>query len=318
MKLEYRRWLISTQFGGDGLDFATYSHRLRQLAQTDAGLAVSVSVHHSVCVKPIMDEGTPEQQHTWLPQLTTGVGAFALTEACSGSDATAARLTATPTPEGGYVLNGEKLFITNAPTATVFVLFAQLNQRLTGFLVPGNTPGLTVTLGEAKLGLTTSPWGGLHLHHCILPCHALLGQPGKGFDLARRTLVGGRIGIAAIALGLADRCYHFMHTQAKGLNNPIYTQQLAHWATQQAAAEQLVQQAVYAYAHTAEATVPASMAKAFASRVCFAWAQALLDWHPHLPPNHPVVVGWADAKALEIVEGTNEIQHLVIAKQLLN
>ena len=310
-------WLVPTAYGGHDLPYADYIACLRAMARLDGGYAVAVSVHHSVCVLPIVRFGTPAQQQQWLPLLaqTTGLGAFALTEPGSGSDATAARLKAELKHDGTYCLNGEKLFITNALTATVFVLFAQLNDRMTGFLLPNPTPGLTILPGDAKLGLTTSNWGALQLDNVCLPGDALLGQPGKGFDIARSVLGGGRIGIAAISLGLADRCLAFW--LAHRSENALWQDRLAHWHTQIAAASSLVTQAI-ACRHTVQATQSASFAKAMASQTCFALAQETMErFELFHQPQHPVSLAWADAKAMEIIEGTSEIQRLVIAKQLL-
>jgi acyl-CoA dehydrogenase len=315
-------WFISPEFGGEGLSFAVYCDRLRQLAQTDAGRAVTVSVHHSVCVAPIMAFGTFAQQTTWLPQLTRTWGAFALTEPNSGSDAKAAELVAVPT-EGGYYLSGEKLFITNAPIAGVMLIFAQLHGRLTAFLIPSPSPGLTIVPGDEKLGLKTSPWASLHLDNVWVPNDALLGEPGQGFAIAKDTLIGGRIGIAAIALGLIDRGMGWLQQQQQGNEHDTVTgaeaDGLAWWATQQTAAAHLVKHAVALRAAKQPALLAASMAKAFASKTAFALCQHLLACYPACAtPTHPIAVAWADAKALEIVEGTNEIQHLVIAKALLD
>jgi acyl-CoA dehydrogenase len=314
---QWHGWLIPVEYGGDNLPYADYISRLRAMARLDGGYAVAVSVHHSVCVLPIVKFGTPTQQQHWLPLLATppGMGAFALTEPGSGSDATAACLKAETQPDGSYGLNGEKIFITNAMTAIVFVVFAQLSGRLTGFLMPANSPGLSILPGDAKLGLTTSNWGTLQFCQVILPPTALLGQQGKGFDIARSVLGGGRIGIAAISLGLADRCLDFWLTQPR--DNPFLTDRFAHWHTQLAAATALVNQAI-ASRHGSQATLTASFAKAMASQTCFALAQETMErfalFHQ---PQHPVSLAWADAKAMEIVEGTAEIQRLVMAKQML-
>jgi len=313
----YFGWLVPTEFGGQGIDYTDYIQRLRYLAQHDGGLAVAVSVHHSVCVLPLVLFGTAAQQNTWLPLLAKGPGwgAFALTEPSSGSDATAARLKADPLDNDQFALNGEKLFITNALNASLFVVFAQLNGRMTGFLLPNPYPGLSVQPGDAKLGLTTSNWGSLHLDNVVLGPDAMLGNAGAGFDIARAVLGGGRIGIAAISLGLADRCLaHWMENKDK---NAMTQSRLAHWTTQLAAASALVKQAIQCK-QSVDETLVASMAKAMASQVSFALAQETMErFELFHQPQHPVCLAWADAKAMEIVEGTSEIQRLVIAKQLL-
>jgi acyl-CoA dehydrogenase len=317
-------WMIPKPYDGLDLPYADYIDRLRALARMDGGQAVAVSVHHSVCVLPIVQFGTAQQQAFWLPLLAKGpgLGAFALTEPGSGSDAAAASLKAEQQADGQFVLNGEKLFITNALTAPVFVVFAQLDGRLTGFLLPNPTPGLTVQTGDHKLGLLTSDWGNLQLDNVVLPLDALLGQAGKGFDIARYVLGVGRIGIAAIALGLVDRCLAFWQTELltqATTPNRLMEDRLAHWHTQMAGAATLVNQAVDCRLQgLPDATLAASMAKAMASQVCFALAQESMErfglFHQ---PAHPVSLAWADAKAMEIVEGTSEIQRVVIAKHVL-
>jgi alkylation response protein AidB-like acyl-CoA dehydrogenase len=359
------QWLIPLQWGGLGLDYPDYIKALTTLARADAGLAVAASVHHSVCVVPLLHYGTPDQQRQWLPQLTQGPewGAFALTEPNSGSQATAAQLKAT-LEHDHYVLNGQKIFITNALQAKVFIIFAQVNNRLTAFILPNPTPGLAITPGDEKLGLHTSTWGSLHLDNVKLPIAARLGEEGQGATIMKDVLVGGRIGIAAIALGLAEQCLEIwqtamttpMTTPMKPPNNtpqqhpnshealglPLLDyHHLGQWHTQVAAAQQLVAHASQQRHQGQDATLTAAMAKFFASKTAFAVAEAAMAYvgpttDAHFFENYQSSPGglpglhslknaqrqhlqnaWADAKALEIVEGTNEIQHIIIANCLL-
>jgi alkylation response protein AidB-like acyl-CoA dehydrogenase len=267
---------------------------------------------------PLLQYGTPQQQAQYLPMLSQGpFAAFALTEANSGSEANAAQSTVVHQADGMYCLNGHKQFISNAQQAPLFVVFAQLKGRLTTFLLPAPTPGLTVLPGDDKLGLNDSAaWGQLHFDHVILPPQALLGQAGHGLGVAKACLDGGRIGIAAIALGLTHRCLTWWQQQQP--LSPLATSQLAHYSTQQAAAMQLVGHAAWLKYKGLPVDQAASMAKLFATQLATCMTDYLLDSDAlHNPPkNHPVLSAWADAKALTLVEGTNEIQHLIIAKKL--
>ena len=201
---------VPKEYGGAGADVLSAALAVEELSKYCASTGDIVATHNGLCCDPILANGTEEQKQKYLPMLTTGrhVGAFALTEPNAGSDAskgqTVARL------EGDhYVLNGSKIFITNGYVADIFVVFAMTdkskgNHGISAFIVEKDFPGFSVGKHEVKMGLHGSPTAEIVFQDCIVPKENLLGQEGKGFKIAMQTLDGGRIGIAAQALGIAE------------------------------------------------------------------------------------------------------------------
>ena len=201
--------LIPTEYGGAGLDALAFAICIEELAQACASTSVIVDVHTSVGSEPILLFGTEDQKRKWLPRLASGelLGAFALTEPASGSDASSLKASARRTGSG-YVLNGTKTFITNVGHAGLYVVFARSGpeERAAGvsaFLVPADTPGLRIGQVFKKMGLNGSPTGELVLEDVVVPQENRLGSDGQGFTVAMRALDSGRIGISGQALGIA-------------------------------------------------------------------------------------------------------------------
>jgi len=202
--------LIPREYGGTGLDALAFAICIEELAQACASTAVIVDVHTSVGTEPILLFGDEDQKRRWLPRLASGelLGAFALTEPASGSDAASLKMTARR-HGNGYVLNGTKLFITNIGRAGLYIVFARTGQEekadgVSAFLVPGDAPGLRVGQIFAKMGLHGSPTGELILEDVNIPVANRLGAEGVGFRIAMRALDSGRIGISGQALGIAQ------------------------------------------------------------------------------------------------------------------
>jgi alkylation response protein AidB-like acyl-CoA dehydrogenase len=321
-------------YGGAGVDALSYVMVLEELAKVSASLATSLSVHLSVGALPIVTAGTEAQKQHYLPKLATGelIAAFGLTEPNSGSDASAGETRAERQADGSYVLNGTKLFITNALIARIFVVTAKTATKdgkpsLTAFIIDKDTPGFTVTKGEPKLGLCGSDWGELRFEHCLVPADQRLGDEGKGMSLFLKCLETGRVSIGAISLGIAQACLDASREYAlqreqfhKRLADMQAIQfKLADMATGIEAARALV----YNAARLKEAGKPfikeASMAKLFASETanrCAREAVQIFGGYGYTK-DFPVERYFRDAKAMELVEGTSQIQRLIIARQLL-
>lgn len=201
---------VPKEYGGAGGDNVLYTMAVEELSRVCATTGVVVSAHTSLCCAPIMEHGTEEQKRKYLPKLASGewIGAFGLTEPNAGTDASAQQTTAVR--EGDhYVLNGNKIFITNASAANVFIIMAMTDKSqgtrgISAFIVERDFPGFSVGKKEKKLGIRGSATCELIMENCIVPAENLLGKEGKGFSIAMKTLDGGRIGIASQALGIAQ------------------------------------------------------------------------------------------------------------------
>ncbi|HUY61733.1 MAG TPA: acyl-CoA dehydrogenase family protein [Candidatus Dormibacteraeota bacterium] len=328
---------IPVASGGAGADRSTLAAVIERLARACASAAVLLDVHLSVAVDPIVAWGTPAQRQHYLPPMAAGewLGAFALTEPGSGSDAAALRTRARPVA-GGYRLDGTKTFITNAGAARVYVVIARTDDAspggaITAFLVEADTPGLRVGPPLRKLGLRGSPTAELTLEGVELPASARLGPEGEGFRIAMAALDIGRIGIAAQAVGIAAGALDAVlaHRRAAALAgtadprgprapDDLATADVAEMATRIVAARALTAVA----AATADAGQPltriASMAKLFATDTAMAVTAAAVDWcaPDSAGQDHPAAIRFRDAKATQIYEGTNQVQRLVIARAL--
>ncbi len=322
--------LVPERWGGVSADQVSYALALEEIAAGDGAVSTIMSVHNSVGCAPILNYGNDEQKAYWLPKLATGdiLAAFCLTEPDSGSDASALTCKATANDEG-YVLNGVKQFITSGSTAELAIVFARTGEGKRGisaFLVPTNNPGYVVSRVEDKLGQRASDTCQIALENCQLPKNALLGEEGQGYAIALSNLEGGRIGIAAQAVGMARSAYeHALEfaQQRKAFSEPIINHQaiafkLADMATQLDAARLLVLRA----AKLRDAGLPclseASMAKLFASemaeRVCSDAIQ-IHGGYGYLK-DYPVERIARDVRVCQLYEGTSEIQRLVISRNL--
>jgi len=307
---------VPAEHGGAGADFLSYVLVLEELSRADAGVGVTVAVHTSACTLPLLDHGSPH-----VPALAAGeeIGAFALTEAGSGSDASAMR---TRFADGG--LTGAKQWITNGSHASTFLVFARDGERVSAFVVRAGADGFAVTREEEKLGLNSSSTADLVFEGT--PAERL-GEPGRGMSIALRTLDGGRIGIAAQAVGIAQAALDLAADYAKQRNafgGPIaklgaIQQKLADMQTEVEAARALTWRAARLKDAGHPHTVEGAQAKLFASRVARVQtgeAIQVLGGYGYTR-EFPAERYYRDAKVTEIYEGTSEIQRLVIARALL-
>lgn len=325
------------EVGGAGLESLNYFLVLTEIAKHSAALATALSVHVSLIGMPLLTKGTPDQQSRYLEKVVSGemIGAFALTEANAGSDAGAGICRATKDGDD-YILNGTKLFITNALLADVFMVTARTHpdipgpKGLTAFLVDRNTPngseGFTIHKGEEKMGLKGGDWGELEFTDCRIPAANRFGEEGHGFKAFMESLNIGRIGIGAVSLGLAEACLaaslkYVAERQQFGqsLNHFQATQfKVADMATDIEAARHLVHHA----ARLKDAGKPyakeASMAKLYASELANRAANQAVQLHGGYgyTTDFPVERYFRDARVMSLFEGTSEIQRIIISRQL--
>ncbi len=318
--------LIPREYGGAGLDALAFAICIEELAQACASTAVIVDVHTSVGTEPILLFGDEEQKKRWLPLLASGrlLGAFALTEPASGSDAAALK-TSARRDGGGYVLNGTKIFITNIGHAGLYVVFARTgpDERaagVTAFLVPADAPGLRVGQVFDKMGLNGSPTGELLLEDVKVPEANRLGREGQGFTVAMRALDSGRIGISGQALGIAqaavDEAVALMREIGHGQGDDFA---LADMATRVQSARLLAYLAATRCSRGLPFTREASMAKLHSTDTAMQVALDALQiaGEDGARAGTPFERHVRDAKALQIYEGSNQVQRIVIARELM-
>jgi acyl-CoA dehydrogenase len=325
--------LIPAEYGGAGLDHLAFTICVEELARACASTSVIVDVHNSVGSEPILLFGTEEQKRAWLPRLASGevLGAFALTEPASGSDAAALQTTARRVG-AEWVLSGTKVFISNIGEAGVYLVFARTGPEpraagVSAFIVPGDSDGLRIGQVFKKMGLNGSPTGELLLEEVRVTASGLLHHEGGGFAVAMRALDSGRIGISGQALGIADAALSeaIEYTaQREQFERPLNAQQgvgfmLADMATRLTAGRQMAYHAAVLCAERRPFTREASMAKLF----CTDAAMDIAIEGVQLAGDHGYVADlpferhFRDAKALQIYEGSNQVQRMVIARQLL-
>lgn len=326
---------VPEAYGGSEMDFTSYIIAINELAKVSATLGVILSVHSSVGTKPILDFGTDEQKRHYLPKLASGeyLSAFALTEPGAGSDAVMIKTRAEKDGDGNYILNGSKIFITNGDAADTYITFARTkndsgSKGVSAFIIEKDTPGLHIGKKERKMGLHGSNTVSLTFEQCKVPQSQLLGKEGQGFKIAMSNLNIGRIGIAAQALGIAEAALAYAIEYAKEreqFGKPIAAHQgisfkLAEIATDVEAAKLLTYQAANLADQGIESPQDASMAKMYASKTArLAAIEAVQIFGGYgYTEDYPVERLFRDAKVTEIYEGTNEIQRIVIAKELLN
>lgn len=331
-QLGFMGMLVPEEWGGSATGNLAYVLALEEIAAADGATSAIMSVHNSVGCVPILKFGTEEQKQQFLLPLAKGemIGAFALTEPHTGSDAAAIKTRAVKDGDY-YVINGAKQFITSGHNAGVIIVFAVTDpaagkKGMSAFLVPRNTPGYEVIRVEEKLGLHASDTCQIALTDVRVHKSMLLGKEGEGLKIALSNLEGGRIGIAAQAVGLARAALEEATRYAKervAFGNPIFEQQavsfrLASMATEIAAARQLVHQAARLKEAGQPCLTEASMAKLFASemteRVC-SNALQIFGGYGYLK-DFPIERIYRDARICQIYEGTSDIQRLVIARSL--
>ena len=322
-----------TRYGGQGGNNMAYAMAIEELAKACGTTATIVAAHTSLCCNPIYDWGTEEQKMKYLPDLLAGrkIGAFGLTEPGAGSDASRQQTTAVL--EGDhYVLNGSKCFITNASEADVFIVLAMTdpkagNHGISAFIVERGFPGFSVGKHEKKMGIRGSATCDLIFTDCIVPKENLLGKEGKGFKVAMQTLDGGRVGVAAIALGLAEGAIAeaVKYTKERVQFNKRLSQfqntqfQLADMQTKTDAAQMLVYRAAAAKdAHDPDLGLYSSMAKLFASENASDVTRRVVQLFGGYgyTREYPVERMMRDAKITEIYEGTSEVQRMVISSHM--
>ena len=322
------------EYGGAGADYISYAIAVEELSRVCASTGVTLSAHLSLCANPIYMFGSEEQKQKYLVPLAEGskMGAFGLTEPSAGSDAGGTKTTAVLDGDE-WILNGSKIFITNAGDAEVYVVFArtdkdaQKHHGISAFIVEKDTPGFSFGKKEEKMGIRSSPTMELVFDKCRIPKENLLGVEGKGFGVAMKTLDGGRIGIASQALGIAqgalDAAVEYSK-ERKQFDASIATFQgvqfqLADMATQIEAARLLVYSAAYRASNGLSYSKESAMAKLMASETAMKVTTQSVQIHGGYgyTREFPVERMMRDAKITEIYEGTSEIQRLVIGTMLV-
>lgn len=323
---------VPVKYGGAGGTNLMYGMAVEELSRVCGTTGVVLSAHTSLCCAPIMENGTEEQKMKYLPRLASGewIGAFGLTEPNAGTDAAMQQTTAVLDGDQ-YVLNGNKIFITNAVYAHVYVIFAMTdkslgNKGISAFIVEKGTPGFSIGKKEKKMGIRGSATTELVFEDCRIPKENLLGQQGKGFAIAMKTLDGGRVGIAAQALGIAQGAMdetikytkerkQFGRSIAQFQNTQF---QMADMETKVQAARLLVRSAHWKKDNGMPYSVDAAMAKLFAAETAMEVTTKAVQLHGGYgyTREYPVERMMRDAKITEIYEGTSEVQRMVIAGKL--
>ena len=333
---------VPKELGGQGCDILTYAMCVEELSKVCGTTGVIVSAHTSLCVDPILTFGTPEQKEKYVPDLASGkkLGAFGLTEPMAGTDAQGQQTKAVLDGDE-WVLNGSKCFITNGKEADVYIVIAvtgkvekrgRTMKEISAFIVEKGTPGFTFGVKEKKMGIRGSSTYELIFTDCRIPKENLLGKQGKGFNIAMHTLDGGRIGIAAQALGLAEGALEttiayvkerkqFGRSIAQFQNTQF---QLADMATKVKAAQLMVYRAAlkkdeYQAGAKVSYSVEAAMAKLYAADVAMEVTTKCVQLHGGYGyiREYDVERMMRDAKITEIYEGTSEVQRMVISGALL-
>ncbi len=322
---------VPEKYGGSGLDSISYAISIEELSWGDASAGVIAAVNNGLVCEPILRYGTEEQKRAYLPKLAAGewMGAYCLTEPGSGSDAAAMRTTAKLSGDH-WVLNGTKIFVTNALHADLLVVYARTGEEkhdIGAFLVPKPTKGLTDLKKENKMGIRASDTMMLGFEDVRIPKGNLLGEAGKGFNIALATLDGGRIAIAAQALGIAQAAYDEAVKYAKereAFGKPIADFQaiqfkLADMATEIDAARLLTYRVAWLKDQDARHTYESSVAKLFASEVAHRAVDQAVQIHGGYGfiKDYLVEKLYRDQRITELYEGTSEVQRLVIARSVL-
>ena len=322
-----------TEFGGAGGDVLSYILAVEELSKVCATTGVILSAHTSLCASLINENGTPAQKEKYLRDLCTGnkIGAFGLTEPGAGTDAAGQQTTAVLDGDN-YILNGSKIFITNGGVADTFIIFAMTDKSkgtkgISAFIVEKGFQGFSIGKKEDKLGIRASSTTELIFENCVVPKENLIGREGKGFGIAMKTLDGGRIGIAAQALGIAEgaleEAIKYMK-ERKQFGRPISAFQGLQWmvaemSTKIEAARFLVYKAAWLKENKQPYSVDAARAKLYAAEVAMdvTTKSVQLFGGYGYTKEYPIERMMRDAKITEIYEGTSEVQKMVISGSLL-
>ncbi|HWG90884.1 MAG TPA: acyl-CoA dehydrogenase [Candidatus Thermoplasmatota archaeon] len=324
--------ITPVEYGGAGLNYQTYVQIIEELSRWDASVGVTYAVHTSVAAVPLLVSGSEEQKQRFLPRLARGeaIGAFCQSEPNAGSDP--GGLAATAVREGDhYRLNGTKIWVTNGHVSDHFIVMARTdpkagNRGISAFVCDRSLPGFKLGAREHKMGIRGSVTSTVHLEDCIVPADRLIGKEGDGFKIGMKSLDGSRIGIGAQGLGIARACLEESIKYAKereqfgkkiGSFQAIQFK-IADMATKVDAARFLIQHAAWLKDNDRPYTKEASMAKMYATDLAMWAATEAVQIHGGngYTTDYPVERYFRDAKVTQIYEGTNEIQHIVIAKQL--
>ncbi|HKC21827.1 MAG TPA: acyl-CoA dehydrogenase family protein [Gaiellaceae bacterium] len=321
---------IPERYGGGGADTLAYAIAVEEVTRVDSSVAITMAAHHSLGTLPIYYFGNEQQRQEWLPDLASGkrLAAFGLTEPDAGSDAGATR-THAELRDAQWVVNGSKIFITNAGTditACVTITARTGDDEISNVIVPNGTPGYEISKPMKKLGWRASDTRELSFEDCAVPEENLLGPRGQGFRQFLEILDGGRISVAAMGVGLAQGAYDLAYAYArerKQFGQPISSFQavqfkLADMATEVEAGRQLVYKAAWLKDQGRDFALAAAQAKLYTGELsnrAVNWSLQIHGGYGYMD-EYPISRLYRDQKILEIGEGTNEVQRMVIARQL--
>jgi alkylation response protein AidB-like acyl-CoA dehydrogenase len=326
--------IFPEEYGGAGMGYVEYVTVIEEISRVDGSIGLSVAAHNSLCTNHIFQYGTEEQKKRYVAPLAAGqkLGAWALTEPGSGSDASGMKTTAIK-HDGGWLINGSKNFTTHGISADICVVMAftkrEMRSRgISAFIVERGTNGFLAGKKENKLGVRASETASITFEDCWIPEENLLGEPGRGFVNAMQILDGGRISIAALALGIAQGAFESAlkySQERKQFGQPIFDFEaiqfkLADMATQIDAARLLTMRAARMKDQKRPTTKESAMAKLFASEIAVKVSEEAIQIHGGYgyTKDYPVEKYWRDSKLCTIGEGTSEVQRLVIARQLVS
>src|SRR6266496_2016164 len=325
--------LFPEEYGGAGMGYVEYATIIEELSRVDGSVGISVAAHNSLCSNHIYKFGTEQQKKKFLEPLARGehLGAWGLTEPSAGSDASGTRSTAVRS-EGGWIVNGSKNFITHAIHADTCVAVAvtdraERSKGISAFIFEKGMKGFSPSKKENKLGLRASETASVVFEDCFVPDENRLGEEGMGFVNAMEILDGGRISIAALAVGIAQGAYESAlrySAERQQFGKPIREFQaiqfkLADMATQIDAARLLMYRAAWMKDHGKKTTKESSMAKLFASEISVRVCEEAIQIHGGYgyTKDYPAEKFWRDSKLCTIGEGTSEIQRIIIAREVL-
>jgi alkylation response protein AidB-like acyl-CoA dehydrogenase len=325
--------LFPEEYGGAGMGYVEYATVIEEIARVDGSIGLSVAAHNSLCTNHIFQYGSEAQRKKYVTPLARGerLGAWGLTEPSSGSDASGMKTIAVRR-DGGWVINGSKNFITHGISADVCVVIAITNREMrsrgiSAFVVEQGNKGFVAGKKENKLGMRASETASIIFEDCWIPEENLIGEVGRGFVNAMQVLDGGRISIAALALGIAQGAYESAlkySQERKQFGQPIFDFQgiqfkLADMATQIDAARLLTLRAAWMKDNKRQTTRESAMAKLYASEIAVRVAEEAIQIHGGYgyTKDYPPEKYWRDSKLCTIGEGTSEVQRLVIARQLV-
>ena len=325
--------IVPQEYGGSGLDMVAFATAIIELARADASVAITMAAHNSLGTLPLLLFGNDDQKRSYLPKLASGeiLGAFGLTEPEAGSDAGATKTRAIKS-NNDYVVNGGKIFITNAGKAGLLSFTAQVidsgnNIGIAAFIIPTDTPGLEIGKKEKKMGWKASDTRQIYFKDMRIPSSAMLGQPENGFKTFLKTLTSGRISIGALSVGTALGAYEKAlrySVERSAFNKPIHEFQsigfkLADMATSIQASKLLVYHAAWLKDQGKGINKEAAMAKLFASETAMNVTSEAIQIHGGYGyvKDYDVERYFRDAKILEIGEGTSEIQRLIISREII-